>query len=232
MKRTLAKLVVGVAVVASVVVVPMSGAFARPGASPPPRGDHVVSAGADEVSAAIAALFGSAPGAEPPPFVCPPVCVDVPGDEIALPDLGPDLSLDPGDLSGLGRLLDGVPGLELAEDNPVAFATCEVGWNSTLGYSGVRPPYPPEGVMVVTGWISDPSSRGIDMNDWVSNLDTHIVRLDINGLTFVPADFPDAVASQRTADLVGLTKPVYYVVRIAGSSSGQDVVRAFARCGP
>src|SRR5262245_33162130 len=109
MKRTVAKLVVGVAVVASALVVPMSGAFAGPRGGPPPRGTHFVGAdAADEVSAAIAALFGSAPGAdiddpgdalallarlapessEPPPFVCPPVCVDEPGDEIGLPDLG------------------------------------------------------------------------------------------------------------------------------------------------
>jgi hypothetical protein len=87
---------------------------------------------------------------------------------------------------------------------------------------------------VETGWVSDPNSRwGSNfMSNWVSNLETQIPRYDVDGVIWTPAAYPGNFTSQRTANLTDLTKPVYYVVRIAGERSNRDVVRASALCAP
>jgi hypothetical protein len=83
---------------------------------------------------------------------------------------------------------------------------------------------------VETGWVSDPKIRwGINISDWVSNLEVQIPRYDIDGAIWTPAP-SDNFTSQPTRDPTSLTKPVYYVVRIAGERSNRDVVRASAPC--
>jgi hypothetical protein len=78
---------------------------------------------------------------------------------------------------------------------------------------------------VETGWVSNPTN----INDWVSNLQTHFRSYDVDGVVWTPAP-SSSFTSQRTADLSSLTKPVYYVVRIAGERSNRDVIRASALC--
>jgi hypothetical protein len=128
-------------------------------------------------------------------------------------------------------------GAQFARQHPEAVATCETGWNSTAAYTGVvprrnSPPAAPETVSIETGWMSDPDSRGFDLNNWVTNPEYHIPAslFDAQGVLWTNAAYPEGFAAQRTADLTNLKKPVYYLVRITTSPIPREIVRAFALC--